>query len=408
MMALGAARDIDLTQRAGEQIAFDLRRAGCSLDFAPVLDLALAPQNVVIGTRSFGSDPRQVAGLGGAFARGLQRGGILPCYKHFPGHGATAVDSHEALPRVEIDEAALRSRDLMPFARVAVTAPAMMTAHIVVAALDAQRPATFSGRIVSQLLRGELGFRGALFTDCLEMQAAAQQGAERGVEALVAGADLLLFSHDIGAADATITAIGRAVESKRIPIERLEQAYERAMVLRRAQTAPLPLDAFAPHPMIGREIARRAVTLVRGVPHADPVASVVVSFGGTRALLKAEAPALQELLVPLDPSPDDVTSLRETIAECGRRPLLLARRAHRHHAQAQAIINIVEQFPDALVVSLREPFDLPLFAQARHLMAIYGDGAVSIGGLADVIFGGIMPTGAIPVNVSFASKGALA
>ncbi len=119
MMALGAADDLELARRAGEQIAFDLRRAGCTMDFAPVLDLALDPRNTVIGTRSFGADPQQVAELGAAFGRGLRAGGILPCYKHFPGHGATAVDSHEALPAIEADEATLRARDLVPFAAVA-------------------------------------------------------------------------------------------------------------------------------------------------------------------------------------------------------------------------------------------------------------------------------------------------
>ncbi|MBV8067102.1 MAG: glycoside hydrolase family 3 protein, partial [Candidatus Eremiobacteraeota bacterium] len=87
MMALGAANDLELAGRAGDQVAFDLRRAGITLDFAPVLDLALEPGNTVIGTRSIGADPSRVAALGSVFARGLQRGGVQPCYKHFPGHG---------------------------------------------------------------------------------------------------------------------------------------------------------------------------------------------------------------------------------------------------------------------------------------------------------------------------------
>src|SRR5580692_9686849 len=113
MMAVGAAGDLELAERAGEQTAFDLRRAGCTMDFAPVLDLALDSRNTVIGTRSFGVEPTQVAALGSAFGRGLNRGGILPCYKHFPGHGATAIDSHQALPIVDADETLLRERDLV-------------------------------------------------------------------------------------------------------------------------------------------------------------------------------------------------------------------------------------------------------------------------------------------------------
>lgn len=396
MMALGAADDADLTRRAAEQLAFDLRRAGCTLDFAPVLDLALDSNNVVIGTRSFGTDPQRVAHHGSIFALGLRNGGILPCYKHFPGHGATSIDSHEALPRIDSDRAALEARDLVPFARVAPSAPAMMSAHVLATALDPRHPATFSPAVLSRLLREELGFRGALITDCLEMKAAQGRGGRSGVEALAAGADLLLFSHDLEAATATARAIAEAAEAGYIPLERLEEAWARAMELRRAASTPLPLGTVAPHPMIGREAARRAVTLVRGVPHADAVASVVVSFGGTRAL-EREAPALRKLIAASDPSHDEIATLLEALATGGRRPVILARRAHLHPSQADAIAQIVRRFPDALVVSLCEPYDVTLFSDARHVIATYGDDDASIGGLADVIFGASMPTGRLPV-----------
>lgn len=401
MMALGAAQDIELAERAGEQIAFDLRRAGCTIDFAPVLDLALDPRNAVIGTRSFGDDPQQVASIGEAFARGLQQGGVLACYKHFPGHGATSVDSHQALPVIDADAATLRARDLLPFAAVARSASAMMSAHVLVPAFDAQQPATLSHRIIGGLLRAELQFSGAFVTDCLEMNAVAARGTiESAVEALAAGADLLLFSHDLELTLAAAVAIETAVGEQRLPLQRLEEAYARVMALRRAGTPPLPLDASPPHPGVGREIGRRAVTLLRGLPHADPVASVVVSFGGSDAMLEREAPALHELLASIDPTPAETTALLADLAQRDRRPLVLARRAHRYRAQAEAIAQILDRYPDALVVSLLEPFGVPLFGNARHLLATYGDDAASIGGLADVVFGGSMPTGRIPVRLS--------
>jgi beta-N-acetylhexosaminidase len=400
MMALGAADDVELARRAGEQIAFDLRRAGCTLDLAPVLDVLRQPANEVIGTRSFGCDPRRVADLGKALARGLALGGILPCYKHFPGHGATIVDSHEALPTIELDEATVRAYDLAPFAEVAGEAPAIMSAHVVVEAFDAQLPATLSVRIACDLLRGELRFHGALLTDCLEMGAVANKGVDVAVEAVAAGADLVLFSHDLDAAVAAAVAIERAVDTNRITIERLEEAYARVATLRRSAAPPLPLDAFAPHPGVGREIGRRAITLLRGLPHADPVASAAVSFGAAKATLSREAPAMEEILAPLDPSADETRAILERLAQYERRPLLLARRAHLHASQASAIAQVIDRFPDAMVISMREPFDLPLFAAARHLLAAYGDDEASIGGLADVIFGGAMPTGRLPISVS--------
>ncbi len=277
MIALRAVGHIESAQRAGPQTALDLRRAGCTMDFAPVLDLALDPRNTVIGTRAFGSDPQNVAAFGSAFARGLQRGGIAPCYKHFPGHGATSVDSHRALPVLDAGERTLLERDVVPFAAVAHDAVAFMSAHVLVRAWDSQRPATLSRRIATDLLRSTLGFQGVLVTDCLEMDAVAGFGAvESAVEALSAGADLLLFSHHLELALAAAAAIETAVEEGRVPLQRLLEAHGRVARLRRATSPPLMLDAFAPHPNIGREIGRRAITLVRGIPEADPVASFEV------------------------------------------------------------------------------------------------------------------------------------
>ncbi len=399
MMALAAAGDLELARRAGEQTAFDLRRAGCTLDFAPVLDLALDPGNTVIGTRSFGSDPQNVAAIGAAFAAGLARGGITPCYKHFPGHGATSVDSHRALPVLDVDEPTLLARDLIPFAAVAPLASAFMSAHVLLPQLDPQHPATLSRRIATDLLRSKLGFNGVLVTDCLEMDALAGYGpVEAAVAALIAGADLLLFSHRIKLAIAAAAAIETAVEEGRVPLARLEEAHARVLHLRESASLPLPLDAFPPHPNVGREIGRRAVTLLRGVPEADPVTSVAVSFGGDAAALQHEAPVLAAIGAPADPTPEDIARVLTSLSQSGRRAIVLSRRAHLHSAQARAIATILQLYPDAVVVSLAEPFDLPLFATARHLLATYGDDAPSIGGLADVLFGNSIPTGHLPVS----------
>lgn len=400
MMTLGAGGDVDPAVRGGEQTAFDLRRAGCTMNFAPSLDLAVDPGNTVIGTRSLGAEPAVVAALGEAYARGLERGGIVPCFKHFPGHGSTSTDSHQALPVVEEDETTLRARDLAPFAAVAANAPAIMGAHVLVRALDAQRPASLSARIARDLLRGEFGFRGAYVTDCLEMGAVAglDDGIEPGVIALEAGADLLLVSHDGELAERLVRAIVHAVDSGTLPYERLREAYERVLRLRRIGAPPLPLDESPPHPGVGREIARRGITLVRGLAHADPLTSCAVDFtDGDGPNLSKEAPALVRLRFPLDPV--DAGGVLETVARTGRRPIVLARRAHLHPAQADAIARLLDHFSDAVVVSMLEPFDLPLFERARHVLAAYGDDLAAIGGLADVLFGGSLPQGRLPVRV---------
>ncbi len=402
MMALGATGDEELAGRAGEQAAFDLRRAGCTINLAPVLDLALDPANTVIGTRSLGADPHDVARLGLAYAAGLERGGMLSCYKHFPGHGGTSVDSHVALPSVDAPEPLLRARDLIPFARAARGARAFMGAHAVVTALDPDGPATTSRRIATGLLRGELGFSGALLSDCLQMGAVSGGAGSvaAGVAALDAGVDGLLVSDDPDLAAELVRAIVRAAERGELAPERLREAYTRVLALRSAAAPPLPLDAFAPHPGVGREIARRAITLIRGVPHADPVATCAVDFTATpeRPDLSHEAPAMTVVRCELDPA-DDGAPL-EAVERSKRRPVVLARRAHLHPGQARAIVRILERHPDAVVVSMLEPFDLPLFGAARHVLAAYGDDLASLGGLADVLFGGSRPQGRLPIALS--------
>jgi beta-N-acetylhexosaminidase len=418
MMAVGAASSVELAEHAGEQIAFDLRRAGCTMNLAPVLDLSLESQNAVIGTRSIGSDPSAVGKLGQSLALGLERYGVGACFKHFPGHGSTATDSHDVLPVVDEPAETLRSRDIVPFAMVAATARAVMGAHVLFRTFD-DRPATRSARLVGEVLRGELGFDGAFLTDCLEMGAAGDAAAA-GIDALRAGADLLLVSHNLDVARAVAESIERAVESGSLTLERLQEAHARVLRLRSA-TPPLPMDAFPPHPGIGRELARRAITLIRGLPHADPTACCSVEFlpvetqaerllaGNPRRFaprgaaepkverLSGEAPALEELTLGLDASAAEVDAAIDRIENSRRRPIVLARRAHLHPAQARAIARVVGRFPDAVVVSMREPFDLPLFAAARHVLAAYGDDDASVGALADVLFGGVMPQGRLPV-----------
>ncbi len=239
---VGATGDERLAEAIGARCAYDLRRAGCNLDFAPVLDLALDERNTVIGDRSFGAEPQAVTRMAGAFARGLERGGVVATFKHFPGHGSTYVDSHQALPRIDVDEATLRSRDFVPFAQLVPKARAIMTAHVVVAALDPSVPATLSPRILNGLLRDELGFQGVCFSDCVQMAAIASEfgSIEGAVLALGAGVDAVTISHDPYLGMAVADRIARAVEEGAIPGERLRQAAARMERLRASLEPPLP------------------------------------------------------------------------------------------------------------------------------------------------------------------------
>ncbi len=241
--ALGAAGDERLAEATGARCAYDLRRAGCNVNFAPVLDLALEEKNEVIGDRSFGRDAAAVTRMASAFARGLEGGGVVATFKHFPGHGATTIDSHEALPVVVDDEATLRERDLVPFAAVAPHARAFMTAHVVVRALDETLPATLSPRILQKMLREEFGFCGVCFTDCLEMGAIAHGtgSVDGAVAALAAGADALTVSHAPGLAVEIVERIVRDARRGVLALERLRQAAARMHALRTQLQEPLAL-----------------------------------------------------------------------------------------------------------------------------------------------------------------------
>ncbi|MFI6512570.1 glycoside hydrolase family 3 protein [Streptosporangium sp. NPDC050855] len=235
--ALGVGDDVELTRLVAREIGHLLRTAGITLDYAPVADVDAGPHNPVIGVRSFGSDPGLVSRHTAAWVCGLQETGVAACAKHFPGHGGTVTDSHRALPTVHASLRLLAERDLPPF-RAAVSAGvrAIMCGHLLVPALDPDRPATSSRRIMSELLREELGFDGMIVTDAIEMRAVAARHSpgEIAVRALVAGADAIcagVSSPDGRSVYALRDAIVDAVREGRLPEERLAEAAARVLAL---------------------------------------------------------------------------------------------------------------------------------------------------------------------------------
>jgi beta-N-acetylhexosaminidase len=231
-VGLGGVRAAEAVGRA---MGVELASVGIDVDFAPSLDVCTNPRNRVIGDRSFSSDPDEAARLGIAFARGLQRAGVLACGKHFPGHGGSTGDSHFVLPRVVRSRRALAATDLVPFVRwIRAGFPAVMTSHVVYPAYDARRPATLSPRIARDLLRRQLGFRGVLFTDDLEMQAAAGRHppGRLAVRALEAGCDMLLVCQSLETVRAAMVGVEQAVEAGRLDGRVLVEALARIHRLR--------------------------------------------------------------------------------------------------------------------------------------------------------------------------------
>lgn len=244
-----AKRGPTVIREVAAQLGRQLRVLGFNVDFAPVLDVDTNPDNPIIGDRSFGPTAQAVIDFALPFADGLRDAGIIACGKHFPGHGDTDVDSHLALPRLAHDLDRLRHVELPPFAAAAGRVPAIMTAHVVFDALDPTVPATLSKRVITELLRGELGYRGCIISDDLEMKAIADHygSGEAGVRAIEAGCDLLLVCSQVERALEVHEALVRKAEGDSTFRERLMDAAAR--VDRLAATVP-PLETTAPETLL--------------------------------------------------------------------------------------------------------------------------------------------------------------
>jgi len=233
MATLGrAGRESEaLAERFAKALAEELLAVGITLDYAPVLDIHTNPKNPVIGDRALAERAEDVARLGRVIIRGLQGAGLAACGKHFPGHGDTSTDSHFELPLVEHELERLRAIEFEPFrAAVAEQVAFIMTAHVLVPALDENRPASLSPHIVQTLLREELKFEGVILSDDLEMKAVSAQYAvpDAAVDAVRAGCDAVLVCHgDVDLQARTLEALVKAVESGEIPATRCDDALVR-------------------------------------------------------------------------------------------------------------------------------------------------------------------------------------
>lgn len=270
MRAIGQTGDERLAERVGRLLAHELRAVGFDWDFAPVLDVDTNPKNPVIGDRAFDRDAQKVAKLGVALARGLEAGGVASCGKHFPGHGDTSQDSHHELPRLPHDLARLRQVELVPFRAYGQAGlSSLMTAHVIFEAVDPGIPATMSRKVLDGVLRRELGFTGVVVSDDLEMKAIADnyKVEEAAIEGTIAGVDLFLVCHRADRQRGAIEALVRAVESGRVPRERIAEANRRLDALL-ARFAHPPEDRLA---TLGSDAHRKlAEGLAAGEVGKDP------------------------------------------------------------------------------------------------------------------------------------------
>lgn len=290
-ITLGATNDPDLVSQMGGQIARDLRALGIHVNFAPDVDINSNPANPVIGFRSFGEDPERVTRLGLAYASGLQSERVLATAKHFPGHGDTDADSHLTLPTLAHDRARFDSVELVPFRGLAAGGVgAFMAAHLNIPGLEPDSlPSTLSRRIVTDLLREDLGYEGLVFTDAMTMKGFADFARTESphVDALLAGNDVLLFP---GEPEAVLAEVRQALSEGRLDSAFIAAKCRRVLQAKHWTGAAGP-TAFPPaegdHATLHRAILESALTVVtnrrRVLPLAGPVSRVDVLRLGTES-----------------------------------------------------------------------------------------------------------------------------
>ena len=439
-LALAASGSSDLALRAGAAIGAELAAMGVNVDFAPVCDLLDDPRSPLMGTRTFGDDPILAGRLAVAMVRGLQSAGVAATLKHFPGHGSVAGDSHHGLPVAPVDAATLRSRELVPFgAGIGAGARLVMLGHLAVpAATDGRTvPATLAPELARALLRDELGFEGVTVSDALDMAAlyssagpgaAAQELPAIAVRAAMAGLDLLLTVHDPMLEDRVVEALVDAARSGRLYPADVRSSAGRIRSLRawlgQTEGPPLSVVGSAAHAALARAIAERSSTLIRDRDGLLPIRPdgidrvVVVSPRpvdltpadtssylrlGLAEVLRETGFRVDEIDMPLDPTPADVGALTEAI---GPGPASSARvlavvgsiDALVHDGQARLVDAFVRRAIPVIAVALRTPVDVLAYPSVGTALATYGSQPPNLRALAAGLVGRIPFTGRLPVR----------
>ncbi|HKP53577.1 MAG TPA: glycoside hydrolase family 3 protein [Chloroflexia bacterium] len=428
-MALGATHSPELARRAGRAIGLELAAMGINVNYAPVCDVNVNPRNPVIGPRSFGEDPAEVARMAAAMTEGLQEAGVAATAKHFPGHGDTSTDSHHGTPVLPFDEERLRRVELPPFVEaIQAGAKLVMSAHIALPGLTngVAIPATLSRPIITGLLRNTLGFEGVIVSDALDMGAVRQgrEWASTAVEAVAAGIDLLLLMDSGRTYESVYEALLRAARRGALSPQEIAASARRVLELKRwvsKQHQPgLEVVQCAEHRALAYEIAARSVTLVRDqtgslpirlspeerilviVPRPADLTPADTSSYDTPRLAEALQkyhPQVDEVVVPLDVAAADAAALRER-AKGYALTIVGTINASDHPAQASLVNALLESGTRVIAVALRLPYDIASYPIVPTYVCTYSLHMTPMEALADALWGSIPFQGQLPVMVA--------
>ncbi|MBL8118299.1 MAG: beta-N-acetylhexosaminidase [Anaerolineae bacterium] len=404
-----AAGDADLAYRVGQAMGRELRAVGVNMNLAPVADLETNRNNPIITRRSFGSDPQQVSAALGPFIEGMQAEGVLATAKHFPGHGDSADDSHTTLPVIDLSRERLETVELIPFkAAIEAGVSTVMAAHIWYPALEAEanRPASLSAAILSDLLREEMGFDGLIMTDALDMDAidTVYSYPSAVLAAVQAGADVVIAAHiGLNAQMAAINAVAEAVRRGEIAEARIDESARRVLAAKAAfgvlDWQPLAVGEaaarldLAGHEALVQELFDAGVTIARDVGGVLPLrddTAVAMIYPATRTQIMRECSpysvAVQWVGVSGSPSETEIAwavdaARRQDVA------VVFTQNAETDRAQ-QALVRALPP-EKTVVVALWSPYDWLAFPQVAGYMVTYSPLNAAVPAACKVLFGAV-------------------
>ena len=431
-MTISACNNSNYSYEVGKLMAEELRALGINMNLAPSLDVNNNPNNPVIGVRSYGDDPNLVSKLGGGFIRGLQENGVIATAKHFPGHGDSNTDSHKALPTIAHDKERLNKIELVPFKENINNMDAIMTGHVFFPAYESgNTPATLSKNVVTNLLRKELGYKGLIVSDCMEMKAIDDTfTTEKGcVMGLVAGLDQVMVSHTYEKQVLAINEVYKAFKEGILTEKDINEKVSRTLALKERSFKVLEKYFFGKdyfdvkgiidnieHKAFASRIVDESLTLVKGenidykylmnnetlIVTTEPFATTIAedelssrSIGSAIIENKLNVKVKRIKVSITDEEIDEiVNSAREY-----KQVLVCTYNANMYTNQAK-LINKLNRIHDNLyVLSTRNPYDIYKFKGVKNYLCLYEYTPNSVNTIIRYLKREITPTGKLPVKL---------
>ena len=433
-MAIGATHKHEWAYQIARIVGTELKALGFNLLFMPVIDLSSLSDNQVLGTRSFGDDPKFVAEMGAAFIRGLTEVGIIPTAKHFPGCGGSSVDAHFDLPSIRSTFDDLEQNELIPFRRaIGENVPMMMTSHVSFPNIDKHAIATFSEIINTNIAREKLGFNGVIITDAFGMKSLTNHFSpqESAVRAILAGADMILKRHGREANLAILQALRIALENGQITEERINCSLKRIFAIKQKYCLPDQKDISSAiwnrdHIQKIELMGEESVTIVRNnnnllplkLNHQTKVLLIMpniltnASLDGTigddagyliRGILSDKFSYSIDGFDLIHYSLNPFAEEKKTVVEKAKSYDVLILGTHRSNIrshQAEMVREIFALNKKIIWIALNSPYDLLDYPEACTYICTYGDRLPQLKALCRLITGEIEPNGRLPVSIS--------